>query len=104
MEDLIDANEFFHKHLLAVMCSCLFIGVFIISVPVIYLLNLSSNVELALFAILFGICHLANWPMFRVRSQLWFRGEFTPYAAMVTTALLVGSFGIPSILLIDILQ
>jgi hypothetical protein len=42
--------------------------------------------------------------MFRVRSRLWFRGELTPYAAMVTTALLAGSFGIPFILLVDMIQ
>lgn len=104
MHDPIGAEEFFHEHLLAVMSSCVFMGMFVISVPIIYLMNLPTGAELALFNILFGICHLANWPMLRIRSRLWFRGRLTPYAAMVTTALLVGSFGIPFILLIDILQ
>lgn len=104
MQNPISAEEFFHKHLLAVMSSCLFIGMFVISVPVIYLMNLSPSAELSLFTVLFGLCHLANWPMLQIRWHLWFRGELTPYAAMVTTALLAGSFGIPFILLIDILQ
>ncbi len=104
MRDPLGAEEFFHEHLMAVMSSCVFMGMFVISVPIIYLLNLSAGVEMSLFNALFGICHLANWPMLQVRWQLWFRGELTPYAAMVTTALLVGSFGIPFILLIDILQ
>jgi hypothetical protein len=43
--------------------------------------------------------------MLRLRWQLWFpgRGRLTPYAAMCITALLVGSFGIPLILLADLL-
>lgn len=104
MENPVNANDFFHEHLLAVMSSCVFMGMFVISVPVIYLMNLSAGAELALFTVLFGICHLANWPMLQIRWRLWFRGRLTPYAAMVTTALLAGSFGIPFILLIDILQ
>lgn len=104
MHDPLSAHELFHKHLLALICSCLFIGIFVISVPMIYLMGLSPNSELFLFALLFGICHLANWPMLRLRWRLWFRGRLTPYAAMVTTALLAGSFGIPFILLVDLIH
>jgi len=104
MEKPLSAHELFHKHLLALMSSCLFIGLFVITVPVIYLLGLSPTTELLLFTALFAICHLANWPMLRLRWRLWFRGRLTPYAAMVTTALLAGSFGIPFILLVDMIQ
>lgn len=104
MREPISAEEFFHEHLMAIMSSCLFIGVFVISVPIIYFMNLTPDGELFFFGLLFGVCHLANWPMFRIRSHLWFRGRLTPYAAMITTALLAGSFGIPFILLVDMLQ
>jgi hypothetical protein len=104
MRTPLSANDFFLEHLGAVMSSCLFIGFFVVSVPVIYFMNLSASAELLCFTGLFGACHLANWPMFRVRSRLWFRGELTPYAAMVTTALLAGSFGIPFVLLVDMIQ
>lgn len=103
MHDPLSAHELFHKHLLALISSCLFIGIFVISVPMIYLMGLSPSSELFLFALLFGVCHLANWPMLRLRWRLWFRGRLTPYAAMVTTALLAGSFGIPFILLVDMI-
>lgn len=104
MRNPLSANEFFHEHLLALMSSCLFIGIFVISVPVIYFMNLSPSAELVLFTILFAVCHLANWPMLQIRWRLWFKGRLTPYAAMVTTALLAGSFGIPFILLVDIIK
>lgn len=100
----MSAHEFFHEHLLALMSSCLFIGVFVISVPLIYLANFPPSSELLLFALLFGVCHLANWPMLRIRWRLWFAGRLTPYTAMVTTALLAGSFGIPFILLVDMIN
>jgi len=104
MREPISAEEFFHENLMAIMSSCLFISMFVICVPVIYFMNLSPDGELFSFSLLFGMCHLANWPMFRVRSDLWFEGRLTPYAAMITTALLAGSFGIPFILLVDMLQ
>lgn len=104
MHEQISAEEFFHEHLLAIMSSFLFICLFVVSVPIIYFMNLSPNGELFFFGLLFGACHLANWPMFRIRSALWFEGRLTPYAAMVTTALLAGTFGIPFILLVDMLQ
>lgn len=104
MHNPLSANEFFHEHLLALMSSCLFIGIFVISVPIIYFMNLSPSSELVLFTVLFAVCHLANWPMLKIRWRLWFTGRLTPYAAMVTTALLAGSFGIPFILLVDIIK
>jgi len=104
MRNPLSANEFFDEHLLALMSSCLFIGLFVVSVPMIYFMNVSANSELLLFTLLFAVCHLANWPMLRIRWRLWFRGRLTPYAAMVTTALLAGSFGIPFILLVDLIQ
>ncbi len=104
MHNPLSANEFFHEHLLALMSSCLFIGIFVISVPIIYFMNLSPSSELVLFTVLFAVCHLANWPMLQIRWRLWFTGRLTPYAAMVTTALLAGSFGIPFILLVDIIK
>jgi hypothetical protein len=104
MEKPLSAHELFREHLLALMSSCLFIGIFVITVPVVYMLGLSPTTELLLFAGLFAICHLANWPMLRLRWRLWFAGRLTPYAAVVTTALLAGSFGIPFILLVDMLQ
>jgi hypothetical protein len=85
------------------MSCCLFIGFFVVSIPVVYLMGLSRTTELLFFALLFGLCHLANWPMLRLRWRLWFQGRLTPYAAMVTTALLAGSFGIPFILLVDMI-
>jgi hypothetical protein len=42
--------------------------------------------------------------MLQLRWRLWSQGRLTPYAAMVTTALLAGTFGIPFILLVDMLQ
>jgi hypothetical protein len=104
MREPLSAHELFHEHLLPVMSSCLFIGVFVVTVPVVYLLGLSPTAELLFFAGLFAVCHLANWPMLRLRWRLWFQGRLTPYAAMVTTALLVGSFGIPFILLVDMIK
>ena len=104
MENPLTAHELFHEHLLALMSSCVFIGVFVISVPVVYLMGLSPNMELFLFTLLFAICHLANWPMLQLRWRLWARGRLTPYAAMITTALLAGSFGIPFILLVDMIH
>lgn len=104
MRDQLSANELFHKHLLAFMSSCLFIGLFVITVPVVYLMELSASTELLLFALLFAVCHLANWPMLQLRWRLWSQGRLTPYAAMVTTALLAGTFGIPFILLVDMLK
>ena len=104
MHNPLSANEFFDEHLSALISSVLFIGVFVVSVPMIYFMNLSPTSELLLFTLLFAVCHLANWPMLRIRWRLWFRGRLTPYAAMVTTALLAGSFGIPFILLVDLIQ
>jgi len=102
-ENALSAHELFHEHLLAFMSCCLFIGFFVISTPVIYLMGLSPTTELSFFTLLFGLCHLANWPMLQLRWRLWFQGRLTPYAAMVTTALLAGSFGIPFILLVDMI-
>jgi hypothetical protein len=104
MRKPLTAHELFHKHLLSLMSSCLFIGVFVITVPLVYLLRVSPTTELLLFTALFAVCHLANWPMLRLRWRLWFQGRLTPYAAMVTTALLAGSFGIPFILLVDMIH
>jgi hypothetical protein len=100
----LTASELFHEHLLAFVSCCLYIGFFVISIPVVYLMDLARTTELFLFAILFALCHLANWPMFRIRWRLWFQGRLTPYAAMTTTALLAGSFGIPFILLVDMIS
>jgi len=99
----LSAHELFHEHLLAFMSCCLFIGFFVVSIPVVYLMGFPRTTELFFFTILFALCHLANWPMMRLRWQLWFEGRLTPYAAMVTTALLAGSFGIPFILLVDMI-
>ena len=104
MQTPLSAHELFQEHLLALICACGFIGIFVISVPMVYLLALPPTTELLLFTLLFALCHLANWPMLRLRWQLWFQGRLTPYAAMVTTALLAGSFGVPFILLVDMLQ
>lgn len=102
-KNALSAEELFHKHLLAFMSCCLFIGFFVVSIPVVYLLSLSPATELFFFALLFGLCHLANWPMLQLRWRLWFQGRLTPYAAMATTALLAGSFGIPFVLLVDMI-
>mgnify|MGYP006934447639 CR=1 FL=1 len=104
-EPPLNANDLFYRHLRAVMYACGFIGVFVISVPVVYILRLPPSVELGFFALLFGLCHVANYPILRLRWRLWFpgRGGMTPYAAMCITALLFGSFGIPLILLADLL-
>ena len=104
MREPLSAHELFQEHLLPLISSCLFIGVFVITVPVVYVLGISPTSELVLFTGLFAICHLANWPMLRLRWRLWFRGRLTPYAAVVTTALLAGSFGIPSVLLVDMIH
>lgn len=103
MHNPLGAHELFQKHLFPLISSCLFIGIFVISVPMVYLMSLSPSTELLLFTGLFAICHLANWPMLRLRWRLWFQGRLTPYAAMVTTALLAGSFGIPFILLVEMI-
>ncbi|PQJ34212.1 hypothetical protein BSZ35_05990 [Salinibacter sp. 10B] len=103
MRDPLSAQDLFHKHLIPLACACFFIWLFVVSVPVIYFMQLSPDTELLLFTLLFAGCHLANWPMLRLRSQLWFEGRLTPSAAMVTTALLAGSFGIPFILLVDMI-
>lgn len=104
MKDPLSAHELFEKHLLRLISSVLFISLFVVSVPVVYFMGLSPSTELVLFTLLFGICHLANWPMLQLRWRLWFQGGLTPYAAMVTTALLAGSFGIPFVLLIDLIH
>lgn len=104
MSNPLSAHELFNKHLLALMSSCLFIGVFVIGTPLIYLMGLNPDTELLFFTLLFAICHVANWPMLWLRWKLWFTGRLTPYAAMVTTALLAGSFGIPFILLANMIQ
>lgn len=102
-KDILSAHELFHEHLLAFMSCCLFIGFFVISTPIVYLMGLSPSTELSLFALLFGLCHLANWPMLQLRWRLWSQGRLTPNAAMITTALLAGSFGIPFILLVEMI-
>lgn len=104
MKPRLNSSDLFREHLLALLCASGFIGVFIVSVPIIYMLSLPTHTELLLFTALFALCHLANWPMLRVRWQLWFQGRLTPYAATCITALLAGSFGIPFILLINLLQ
>ena len=104
MREPLSAHELFQEHLLPLISSCLFIGVFVITVPVVYVLGISPTSELVLFTGLFAICHLANWPMLQLRWRLWFQGRLTPYAAVVTTALLAGSFGIPSVLLVDMIH
>lgn len=104
MSNPLGAHELFNKHLLPLMSSCLFIGVFVIGTPLIYLIGFSPETELLFFTLLFAICHVANWPMLWLRWRLWFQGRLTPYAAMVTTALLAGSFGIPFILLANMIQ
>jgi hypothetical protein len=101
----LSAHDIFAKHLLPVFFSCGFIGVFVVSVPIIYMLPLPRSVELLVFCGLFVLCHVANWPMLHLRWRLWFGGGLmTPYAAMCVTALLFGSFGIPFILLTSLLQ
>ena len=52
MENPLTAHELFHQHLLPLMSSCLFIGVFVITVPVVYLMGLSPDTELVLFTLL----------------------------------------------------
>jgi hypothetical protein len=104
MRDPLDAQDLFHEHLIPLGTACFFIWIFVVSVPVIYFMHLSPDTELLLFTLLFAVCHLANWPMLRLRSRLWFEGRLTPAAAMVTTALLAGSFGIPFILLVDMIS
>lgn len=104
MREPLSAHELFREHLLPLISSCLFIGVFVITVPMVYLMGLSPTTELLLFTGLFAVCHVANWPMLQLRWRLWFQGRLTPYAAMVTTALLAGSFGIPFILLVDMIK
>jgi len=100
----INAHDLFAENLFPVFLACGFIGVFVVAVPIVYMLPLPASVELSLFGMLFILCHVANWPMMRLRWKLWFDGELTPYAAMCTTALLVGSFGIPFILLADLIR
>lgn len=104
MREPLGAHELVRDHLLPLLSSCLFIGVFVIAVPVVYLMGLSPTTELLLFTGLFAACHVANWPMLWLRWRLWFQGRLTPYAAMITTALLAGSFGIPFILLVDMIK
>ena len=102
----LSAHDLFHRNLGAVFFATGFIGVFVVSVPVVYMLQLPPSMELALFGSLFVLCHVANYPMLRLRWQLWFPGRagLTPYAAMCMTALLFGSFGIPLILLADLIH
>lgn len=104
MQDRLSAQEVFFRHPWPLASACGFIGVFVICVPAIYTLSLSTSLELTFFALLLAGCHLANWPMLQLRWRLWFRGRLTPYAAACTTALLTGSFGIPAFLLLRILQ
>lgn len=104
MDSPLNAHELFQEHLPALLSACGFIGLFVVSVPVIYMFSFPPQTELLLFTSLFAVCHLANWPMFRLRWKLWFRGRLTPYAAICTTALLAGSFGIPFVLLVNMLK
>jgi len=103
MEPPISAGDLFQRHIGSVMLSTGYIGVFIISVPIVKLMALSVEGESLLFGLLFLFCHVANWPMLQLRWTLWSRGRLTPYAAWCMTALLLGSFGIPLILLADLL-
>jgi len=102
----LSAHELFHRHIGAVFFACGFIGVFVITVPLVFVFRFPPTVKLVFFAVLFVLCHVANYPMLRLRWRLWFpgRGRLTPYAAMCITALLAGSFGIPLILLADLIS
>lgn len=100
----LSASDVFTRHILHVMLATGFIGVFIISVPIVKMLNVGPEGESLLFGLLFILLHLANWPLLQLRWSLWFRGRLTPYAAWCTTALLLGSFGIPFVLLADLLH
>lgn len=100
----LSAGDVFARHILHVMLATGFIGVFIISVPIVKMLNVGPEGESLLFGLLFILLHLANWPLLQLRWSLWFRGLLTPYAAWCTTALLFGSFGIPFVLLADLLH
>ena len=104
MPSPISAGDLFQDHIGPLMLSAGFIGLFIISVPIIKIFAVSAESEAILFALLFLFCHVANWPMLQLRWTLWWRGRLTPYAVWCLTALLLGSFGIPLILLADLLH
>lgn len=100
----LSADDLFQRHIGPLMLSTGFIGVFIIGVPIIKIFAGSPEAESILFALLFLFCHVANWPMLQLRWTLWAKGHLTPYATWCLTALLFGSFGIPLVLLADLLR
>lgn len=103
MKHRLSAHEVLENHLFPLVSACLFIGIFVITVPMVYVMELPVQTERLLFTTLFAVCHVANWPMLQLRWRLWFKGRLTPYAAIMTTALLTGSFGIPFVLLVQMI-
>lgn len=103
MTQPLSAGDLFQRHIGPLMLSTGFIGLFIIGVPIIKIFAGSPEAESILFALLFLFCHVANWPMLQLRWTLWAKGHLTPYATWCLTALLFGSFGIPLVLLADLL-
>ena len=104
MQKRLTPRDVVKHHAAPLIAACAFLGVFMLGVPIVYSMSVSPRTELIVFASLFAACHLANWPMMQLRWRLWFRNRLTPFAAFCTTALLAGSFGIPFILLVDMIR
>ncbi|WP_022835657.1 hypothetical protein [Salisaeta longa] len=97
-------EEFFEEYLLQILASCSYIAVFIVSMPAFYSATPSPLLRELWLMCLLILCHVANWPLLQLRWYLWFRGGLTPYAGFMVTMLLFGSFGLPFMLLIDMLH
>lgn len=101
---LLQTSDIMDRHIGSVLAAFVFLGLFIFTVPVAHILPLQPTTELTVICLLFAACHLMNWPMLTLRWRLWFRGELSNRAALLTSFLLMGTFGIPFYILFTILM
>lgn len=100
---LIRASDIYEYHFGALLACLIFLTAFIFIVPVAYILPIPHATEQMILCGLFAACHVMNWPMLSLRWDLWFKGRLSPGAAMLTTSLLMGTFGVPFYILFRIL-
>ena len=101
---LLQTSDLMDRYTGTILTSLFFLGLFIFAVPVAHILPLDPTTETLVICALFAACHLMNWPMLTLRWRLWFRGELSGRAALLTSFLLMGTFGIPFYILFNILM
>jgi predicted ABC-type exoprotein transport system permease subunit len=100
----IRSNELLYEHSGAIFQSCVFIAIFVIAMPLTYVIDPPDAGKQTVFALLLLGCHVANWKTLQLRWRLWFSGGMTVSAAWLINMLLLASFVIPLILLEPFLQ